>query len=262
MDKSYSEPSFGRHDLIMGRKARKKIKDKLVLILLFLVCSLSLFLFLRSPFFIIKEIYVEGLDKLSLDEIYEAMLIREGMNIWKISPPELEERILTIPRVAEIEVSRVLPDKLFIYIQEKYPLVLVPYHGYYLELAADGIFIGVREDYEGELPLVNGLIWGKMEVGTGISDRSRGEIIEAFLESLATNPSLPLAEINVENVQQIIVYTWEGMEVWLGNSDNLAKKLEVLQYINQRLLLEGSDPMAGYLDLRVPEAPVFKPVEK
>ena len=39
-------------------------------------------------------------------------------------PPELEERILTIPRVAEIEVSRVLPDKLFIYIQEKYPLVL------------------------------------------------------------------------------------------------------------------------------------------
>ena len=151
MDKSYSEPSFGRHDLIMGRKARKKIKDKLVLILLFLVCSLSLFLFLRSPFFIIKEIYVEGLDKLSLDEIYEAMLIREGMNIWKISPPELKERILTIPRVAEIEVSRVLPDKLFIYIQEKYPLVLtLPW--LLSELAADGIFIGVREDYEGSSP--------------------------------------------------------------------------------------------------------------
>lgn len=99
-------------------------------------------------------------------------------------------------------------------------------------------------------------------MGTGISDRSRSEVIEIFLGALVLNPSLPLAEINVENTQQIIVYTWEGMEVWLGNSDNLAKKLEVLQYINQRLLLEGNDPMTGYLDLRVPEVPVFKPVEK
>ena len=89
MDKSYSEPSFGRHELIMGRKARKRVKRQTCSYFIVLVCSLSLFLFLRSPFFIIKEIYVEGLDKLSLDEIYEAMLIREGMNIWKISPRSL-----------------------------------------------------------------------------------------------------------------------------------------------------------------------------
>ncbi len=262
MDKPYNAYSFGRHELIVERKAKKKIKDKLVFILLFLVCNLSLFLFLRSPLFTIREISVEGIDKLSLDEIYLAMSIREGMNIWKISPPELKERILTIPRVSEAEVDRILPDKLFVHIREKYPLALIPYHGYYLELAPDGIVIGIRDDYGGELPLVNGLLWGRMDMGTGISDRSRGEVIELFLEVLETNPSLPLAEINVENPQQIIVYTWEGMEVWLGNSDNLAKKLEVLQYINHRLLFQENDPIGGYLDLRIAEAPVFRPMKK
>lgn len=262
MDKSYNSSSYGHHELIVERKARKKIKDKVIIIILFLLCTLSLFLFLRSPLFTIQEITVEGLDKLSLEEIYRALLIREGMNIWKISPPELKERILAIPRVSEVEINRVLPDKLFIHIREKYPLALVPYHGYYLELAPDGMFIGIRDEYEGELPLINGLLWGRMDVGMQIPDRSRKEVIELFLQGLQNNPSLPLAEINVENPQQIIVYTWEGMEVWLGNSENLANKLEILQYINQRLTLEEHDPTSGYLDLRVPEAPVFTPVEK
>jgi cell division protein FtsQ len=262
VDKPNNTYSFGRHELIVQRKAKKKIKDKLVFILLFLICNLSLLLFLRSPLFTIQEISVKGLDKLSLEEIRTVMSIREGMNIWKISPPDLQERILAIPRVARVEVERILPDKLFIHIQEKYPLALVPYHGYYLELASDGIFIGIRDDYGGELPLVNGLLWGKMDVGTSIADRSRGEVIESFIEVLKNTPSLPLAEINVENPQQIIVYTWEGMEVWLGNSSNLAKKLEVLQYIYHRLHVRENDPMVGYLDLRVAEAPVFRPIKK
>lgn len=262
MDKSYDASFLGEHELIVKRKAKKKIKEKLIFILIFLLGSLSLFLFLRAPLFTISEISLKGLDKISPDEIYTAMQIKEGMNIWKISPLELEERILTLPRVATVEVNRVLPDKLFVSLQEKRPLVLTPYHGYYLELAADGIFIGIRDDYAGELPLVNGLLWGRMDVGTGIADRPRGEVIEQFLAVLQTNPALPLAEINVENPQQIIVYTGEGMEVWLGDINNLAKKLEVLQCICQRLLLEEHDPQSGCLDLQVAEVPVFRPVEK
>ena len=101
-----------------------------------------------------------------------------------------------------------------------------------------------------------------MDVGTEIADRLRGEVVEQFLEVLENNPALPLAEVNVENPQQIIVYTWKGMEVRLGNSENLAKKLEVLCRIDQSLFLEDHDPFSGHLDLRVAEMPVFKPREK
>jgi len=262
LDRFYNSSSFGQHELIVERKARKKIKEKVIIIIMFFICILSLFLFLNAPFFTIKEITIVGLDRLYPEEVYDVMLIREGMNIWKISPPELKEQILALPRVQEVDINRVLPDKLFIKIKEKYPLALVPYHGYYLELAPDGMFIGIKDEYEGELPLINGLLWGRMDVGMQIPDRARKEVIELFLEGLRNNPSLPLAEINVENLQQIIVYTWEGLEVRLGSSENLTNKLEILQHINQLLILEEHDPLSGYLDLRVPEAPVFIPVEK
>ncbi len=252
--------SNGKRKLVEERKERKKIKSRLVFLFIFVIINVSFLLFLRSPVFTISNIQIEGLDKLSVEEIYSAGGIREGMNAWKISPPHLRDRILDIPRVAGAEVKRVIPGGLHILISEKYPLILIPFHGYYLEVATDGMIIGLRDDFRGELPLVSGLLWGKMDVGTTIPDRERGEIIEVFLQVFSEMPALPLAEINVSDPEQIVVYTWDGMEVWLGGSRGLVKKLDVLMHIYPRLPSLKNDGLEGYLDLRAAEAPVFRPV--
>lgn len=252
--------SYGEHQPPVEKKERKNIKRKLVFIFLFLFSSLSMLLFLRSPYFIVQEIYIKGLDKVSADEIHTVTGLQEGMNIWKISSPEIRERVYSIPRIAEVQVEKVLPGKIVISIDEKRSLAMIPFHGSYLELASDGLIIGICDEFKGELPLINGLSWGKMDVGTNIPDRARGEIVEVFLEVLAASPSLPLAEINVANTQQIIVYTWEGMEVWLGNKDDLLIKLEVLQQLHQYFLSEENQLQKGYFDIRAAEAPVFIPL--
>lgn len=249
----------GRHRLVEQRKEQNKIKSKLLFLFIFIIVNVSFLLFLRSPYFVIENIHIEGLDRLTREEIYNAGGMREGMNIWKISPPYLRARILTIPRVAEASVERILPGELNISIKEKYPVVLIPFHGYYLDVAKDGLIIGLRDEYRGELPLVSGLFWGKMDVGTRIPDRARGEVIETMLPVLYDLPALPLAEINVADPQHIIVYTQQGMEVWLGDGKELEKKLEVLMHIYPRL--PSSSAVEGYLDLRVAETPVFIPLE-
>lgn len=249
----------GQHRLVEQRKERRKIKNKLIFLFTLIAFNLFLLIFLRSSFFAVDLIHIEGLDKLSHEELCYAAGINEGMNIWKINPPELRRRVMQIPRVAEAEVERVLPGSLRVTIREKYPLVLIPFHGYYLEVAADGMIIGMRDDFLGELPLVSGLFWGKMDVGTNIPDRTRGEIIESFLMILSRIPALPVAEFNVSDPQQILAYTKEGMEVWLGGAKDLEKKLEVLLHLYPRLTLLENNPLEGYLDLRAAEAPVFKP---
>ncbi len=254
--------SADKRQLMEERKERKKFKSKLIFLFIFVIFNITFLMFLRSPIFTISHLYVEGLDKLSLEEVCSAGGIREGMNIWKISPPHLRDNILKIPRVATAEVERELPGEIRIFIREKYPVVLIPFHGHYLELASDGIIIGLRDDYRGELPLVSGLFWGKMDVGTNIPDRERGEIIEVFLEVFSEKPALPLAEINVAEPEQIVVYTWEGMEVWLGDSKGLEKKLDVLMHLYPRLPSLEKNDMEGYLDLRAAEAPVFRPLKK
>lgn len=254
--------STDKRQLMEERKERKKLKNKLIFLFIFVIFNIAFLVFLRSPIFTISHLHVEGLDKLSLEEICSAGGIREGMNIWKISPPHLRDNILKIPRVAAAEVERELPGEVHIFIREKYPLVLIPFHGHYLELASDGIIIGLRDDYRGELPLVSGLFWGKMDVGTNIPDRERGEIIEVFLDVFSEMSTLPLAEINVAEPEQIVVYTWEGMEVWLGDSNGLEKKLDVLMHLYPRLPSLEKNDIEGYLDLRAAEAPVFRPFKK
>lgn len=243
-----------------GRKGKRKLKVKLGFVFVFVVFNLSLLLFLNSSYFTITEIHIEGLESIARKDAEQGMGVREGMNIWKVSPPEISSRLEEMPRVKTAEVERSLPGELRIAIIEKKPLALVPYHGYYLELAADGVFIGIRDEYKGDLLLVNGLLWGRMDVGTGIPDRVRGDILQVFLDNLNERESLPLGEVNVEDPEKIIGYSWDGMEVRFGGKEDLSKKIEVLDQIYYRILSQ-KDAQEGYLDLRVAEAPVFRPVK-
>jgi cell division protein FtsQ len=240
----------------------KKIKDKLIFILLFFIINLSLLLFLRSPYFAITEVSIKGVDKIPVEDIRTAMAVREGMSIWKVSPFKLRERILLLPRIANVKVERILPGKLLITVKEKYPLAMMPYHDHFLEFAGDGVVIGIEYKYCGELPLIQGLPCGRVDVGSSLLTLPRGEILEVFLQALCSLGSLPVAEINLEDPEQIVIYTWEGMEVWLGDIVDLRDKLEVLQQIYYHLLLLEKDNREGYLDLRTVEAPVFIPFKE
>ena len=238
---------------------RRSIKKRYAFIFLYVLILLSMFFFLHFPSFKVQEITITGLDKISADELLSAAGIREGINIWKIKSPEIRKRLTALPRVADVQVERILPGKVRIVVTEKYPLAVIPYHGSYFEVASDGIIIGVRDDYKGEYPLINGLAWGSMDVGTSIPDQLRGEIISIFLRELSLSPALPLAEINVSDPDNILVYIWERMEVWLGGKQDLDKKLEVLQQLNQYIHLGENAPLKGYLDIRTVEGPVYVP---
>jgi cell division protein FtsQ len=243
-----------------GDNERRSIKKKYALLFLFLIFSLFMLVFLRLPLFNIKEINITGLDKVTSDEVLAAAGLREGMSIWRINSSELDKRISTLPRVAEVRVERNLPSNISIAVIEKYPMAIITYHGSFLELASDGLIIGIKDDYRGEHPLINGLVWGQMDVGTNIPDQLRRDIIDIFLEALTITPALPLAEINVNDSDHILVYTWEGMEVWLGGKQNLDKKLEVLKQLHQYIHTGDNIPQRGYLDIRTVESPVYVPL--
>ena len=256
MAKIYNKYHFGKHHLLKEKKERVDKKRAAVFVCFFALSCLFFLLLLRAPYFDIERIVVRGLKNIPREEVVAAMGVTEGTSIWEVSPPELEERIMALPSVKEVRVERRLPRTLEVFLQERLPVALVPYQHYYLELSDSGTFIGIRSQLEGDLPLISGLTWGRMEVGREVPDPIKKEILVDIMQEVSNLEYPPISEINIYDPDNIIIYTMDGLEVLLGGKEEISRKLAVLGklyfHLDQDLFSRG------YLDLRIAETPVFK----
>lgn len=246
---------------IYYRGARKKKKPELfrrarkyllgVFLLFFAVWAA--YSFLNSGFFSLEKIEITGLARLSEEEVLQALQLTLGENILKIKISQLEERLLNLPRVAGANVTRHLPRELHVVIIENELLGLIPYQDYFLEVGENGLILDSAtavQDYD--LPLITGLQPVAGTVGEAVWE---GRLLEGVRDlcSALKEEKLLVSEINVEDPENFVIVTMDGLVVWLGN-ENFAEKTHILVQIIGRLKDRQEE---GYLDLRVSSAPAF-----
>jgi len=256
MDKSLRRRRYYR------RRARKPaaaaaLKKYFLRLLLIFVLVCAVLGILRSDLFGLKEVTITGNELTPEAEIREALQVQRGDNVLQLDLDALEERVLAIPRIAQAEIRRVLPDGLQVEVAEYKTLVLVPYQDYFLEVGENGLILGSTTDpQQSALPLLTGLEPVTGKVGENILDGRLLEQVRELCSSLA-DAGVPVSEINASREENLVVVTMDGLSVWLGNK-NFAEKAQVLLQILGQL---GGRRGEGYLDLRVPTAPAFHIIE-
>ncbi|HHX75324.1 MAG TPA: FtsQ-type POTRA domain-containing protein, partial [Firmicutes bacterium] len=212
---------------------------------------------LRSDLFCLKEISISGNELTPEAEILEALQVRRGDNILQLDLAALTERVLAIPRIANAEIRRLLPDGLQVDVAEHETLVLIPYQEYFLEVGENGLILGSTADpLQYALPLLTGLVPATGKVGETVLDGRLLEQVRELCSALA-EAGVPVSEINTSQEENLVIVTMDGLSVWLGNK-NFAEKAQVLLQILGQL---GGRQGEGYLDLRVPTAPAFHIIE-
>ena len=85
------------------------------------------------------------------------------------------------------------------------------------------------------------------------------EILEQVqqLSKALTEEGVMVSEINLEQADNLIIVTMDGLCVWLG-VDRFAEKANILVQILGQLAGQQAE---GYLDLRAVTAPVFHPTK-
>lgn len=103
-----------------------KLFTKSIFLLLFFILLGFLYMdFLEEDYFKIKNIEVKG-DLVLLDgEIHDALITLKGKNIWNIDTKRIKAELEKDVRIKKIEVTRELPSKLKITIEEEKPYVKV-----------------------------------------------------------------------------------------------------------------------------------------
>jgi cell division septal protein FtsQ len=116
--------------------ARRLQKGFLVLSLLLILLSLlgaGLFgaqrllnsLFFTNPDYSIHSIEVTTDGGLEREAVVQAAQIANGTNIFSVNLSAVEDRLKALPQIEEVDVQRLLPDKVVIVIQERRPIAWI-----------------------------------------------------------------------------------------------------------------------------------------
>jgi len=237
-----------------GDTARRLMPYAFVLLLL----ASAGFAFLRSPYFHVEHIHVRGLKSLSTEEVVVACGLAENENIFDVDLRRLASRVKAIPRVDKVLVSRRLPSTIVIQVQERVPVAVLPYAGYFVEVDGAGLAIGLEESYRAkELPLLTGLALRSVKVGCPVD---APEISSALAIATALPESIlqHVSEINFNPSQGFSLHMQSGTQAILGGGTvaELKSRVMVLEAVLARL--EGEGRHATYIDVRFEKRPVVK----
>jgi cell division protein FtsQ len=251
VDKQINHYRFGNHPAVKEKRNRSKLVQVLLITVLFFTLLSGLFYGLSSSFFNLEEVIFEGNTALSSEELLQAFPYPGDINLWKIDLGKVETKYGSLPRIEQARVERQLPRSLKVTLKEKRTLVLIPYQGYYYEVAEDGSLLHMSSTHPpGDFPLLTELTGLQYRLGENISSGMGGSLVLSFLEEMGDMAS-SISEINMANPSNLVIITVSGQKVWLGRGEFI-QKLKLLPEI--LAALAGSK---GYLDFRALTAPTF-----
>lgn len=199
--------------------------------------------------FTLQEIQLDLRGNIVRRQVLEAAGVRAGQNLMRINLAQVQKSIETLPYVAQVQVERVLPNKLILHVTERLPAMMVK--GVALGQKNEEVFyIGwegtVMRPRAGEtlraLPEIVGLRWNDLEEGLRLNRKEISAALE-FLRALHETPMRSVFEVRTIDVSQPLmlrVVTTQGYRVTFRQelyAAQLSRLAEIIDYATARYWL-------------------------
>ncbi|HER24799.1 MAG TPA: FtsQ-type POTRA domain-containing protein [Candidatus Atribacteria bacterium] len=251
-----------------ARKAEEEQKDQplstrvikiltFYLVIGFLAWNLFNFIF-SSNFCSIKEIIIQGNNYLSEEEILFRSGINLGENIFKLDLKKSINSLKQEPRIKEVEIKRVIPNKIIICLTEREAAVSVRLGEEYFLCAKEGIVLSKTSE-SGEaltLPLISGLEIDKIDIGE-IIDKPE---FRTALESInLTEVILPKKFCRVEILSPddfMICDKDETLKLRVNTAEVIISKENLIREALEKI--EREKLLIEYIDIRFKDSLLIK----
>ena len=201
--------------------------------------------FLRgSGFFAIKEISIEGGERVKPAQVRSLIGIRVGENIFAADLRGAEEALLRLPEVRRARVRRVLPSRIIVSLEERRPFAVVSLKDQYYWVDRQGYLLERANAPDASSPLLSGVEVIDTERGERLDARS----LHAFQALFGMGEGFldRFSKFQLQSSSpELVLQAKEGFCVKL-DLENLGERLKLLA----RLLtvIDGSHYL--YIDLR------------
>lgn len=169
-------------------------------------------LFMLSPIFNIKQINVEGINKLTREEIISYSQVQLDVNMFKMQKQETIEKIQENSYVESASITRELPSTIKISIKERVPQYIIEIangnayidsKGYILEISQEKLPLPIILGYGTS---IESIIDFQNTKKLSDEDCTKIEAINKVFESAKNNGILTyITSINITNIDEIVL---------------------------------------------------------
>lgn len=222
--------------LQIHRNSRRKSSRKLMVLLAIAFLLLVLILVLNSSIFSIKNITVEGNQRMSREEILEDFGLEEGVNLFRYFLNHIGRTLSPDPRLDSVDVYVQWPNSVRLVVEESITIGYVYFQGTYLCLNQNGCVVDSTYSLEEDLPVIRGLTIGSFTLGeapsTTDTERYRAVVvIGTILQKYGLSKTV--LEIDVGDLESIVLHT-DRLEIFCGSQTDIDMKIAVINEVMKK----------------------------
>jgi cell division protein FtsQ len=236
----------------------------------------------QCDYFKAKSLKIEGVQRLSQNQIIEAARVKKGMNVLAVNLAMARKRLLAQPWIADAEIRREIPAGLHIKVQEHSPLAIIDLGRKFLINENGRVFKEWTDKDPANLPLVSGLaiddirIHGKTAAQQPVKGRNpsqyehpQNDPLEAVMRvlRLGQQPRSILSNRDIRQIQVdreigITLVAFKEMKTIVLGYHNYPLKFNMLKDILSYGKHRQSFPEFDRIDLNNVNRIVVNPVSK
>lgn len=237
---------------------RKSIIIPLILIILFFT---AIFIYLFSGKFYARETIFLGQSNFKDSEILSFSEIDLSKNIYLIDIKKARENILKNPYIEDVVIKRKFPETLTFSVKQRIESATVPFLGGYAVIDSNGIVLRILQTQENiKKPLISGVEIDNVKIGEQIhfkDQKKANNFIEIISSASSIDMLINISYIDMEDFENIKMSTNTGIDILVGDMENLSYKLKILNKI--LIDLQEKAVISGTVDMRYDTDPFYRP---
>jgi cell division protein FtsQ len=183
---------------------------------------------LGSSVFALRKVTIEGLVRLTKQQVLDRAALPGGRSLLRIDPTAIAARIEGLPPVADATVTRRWPHGLDIKVTERRPVAVVATGSAWVLVDIEGVaFATVQSAPSGLVPV---------RVGAAMSEGGTADARSALTvyRSLSSGLRRQVVELRATSPASVSFQLHDGREVMWGSPTDNARKLAVLRALLPR----------------------------
>lgn len=225
------------------------------------VVALIIFLVINNVFSV-RTVEVQGNRYVTAEEVIAASGIKRGDNIFSINTTDVRNGINNNRYLDYVGLWRSFPSTVILTVTEHTPRAKMAWMGMLVIIGDNGIVLEqtAEIDIAVHVPEIVGMTVNLVRVGQPLiyGVLGQGEAIDRVISELELQGiGAAIAQINIASPQSMYLVTEDGLQITIGNDEDLPMKFALIREVLPRIQTMGS-VTGGTLDVSTAKAADYR----